>query len=163
MHGDQQVGTINSLPTGLHAAIWSGTAQSFRDVHPFTNQGSFSQLFATCGSAQVGLYNRGTGVKPGIWFGSRDSFLDLYQFLPPGAGESAALCVEEVNGVFTVGGYARYGVNYRPFVWVGVPAPSSVQRAGERSSAPYCAKPAATRPSEDTTEARLVGGLGEPS
>ena len=126
MHGDQQVGTINSLPTGLHAAIWSGTAQSFRDVHPFTNQGSFSQLFATCGSAQVGLYNRGTGVKPGIWFGSRDSFLDLYQFLPPGAGESAALCVEEVNGVFTVGGYARYGVNYRPFVWVGVPAPSSV-------------------------------------
>ncbi len=127
MSEHEQVGDCASNSTNgqYHAAIWNGTAQSMRDVHPFSNPGSFSALFATCGSAQVGHYNRGTGVKPGIWFGSRDSFLDLYQFLPPGAGESAALCVEEVNGVFTVGGYARYGVNFRPFVWVGVPAPAA--------------------------------------
>ncbi len=123
MHEGQQVGAFESIAAGLHAGIWSGTVQSLRDVHPFAT-GS-SALQATCGAAQVGYYIHGNGVRPGIWFGTRESFIDLYPFLPPGAGESAALCVEERNGVFTVGGYARYGTYFRPFVWVGVPSPSS--------------------------------------
>lgn len=123
MHGDQQVGYIDSLATGTRAAIWNGTPESLRDVHPFAT--GFSELQATCGTAQVGWYNNGSGVKAGIWFGTRESFIDLSRFLPPGAGNSLALCVEEHDGLFTVGGYARYNNIERPFVWVGVPSPSS--------------------------------------
>ncbi len=127
MHGAQQVGVVESFETGSHAAIWFGTPQSFVDMHPFSD--GQSVLRATCGSAQVGWVNataQGAGVKAGIWFGSSSNFINLAQFLPPGAGESAANCVEERDGVFTVGGYARYGSQYRAFVWVGVPSPSSI-------------------------------------
>jgi hypothetical protein len=126
MFGDQQVGEASVLGGNTHAALWNGTVQSYRDMHPYPT--GLSQMLATCGSAQVGYVNSssiGAGIKAGIWFGTPESFLNLAQFLPPGAGSSVATCIEFRDGVYTVGGYARYSNIDQPFVWVGVPSPAS--------------------------------------
>lgn len=125
MHGNQQVGVTSLIQGNNHAALWEGTAASFRDMHPFPD--GLSRLNGTSGSAQVGYVNSeaiGTGIKAGIWFGTPESFLNLHQFLPPGASYSIATCIEEVNGVYTIGGYARYGIYDQAVAWVGVPSPS---------------------------------------
>ena len=127
MHGNHQVGWTHPPTTNFHAAMWTGTPESYRDMHPFP--GGLSLMYATCGSAQVGYVNSnviGAGVKAGIWFGTPQSFMNLHQFLPPGYESSVATCVEERNGTFTVGGYARWEGTDHAFVWTGVPAPSSV-------------------------------------
>jgi hypothetical protein len=129
MFGDQQVGSgqaANGAPE--RAAMWFGTPESHRTMHPFPT--GLSQIAATCGSAQVGYVNSanfgaGQGVRAAIWFGTAESVLDLSQFLPAGHGTSIATCIEERNGVYTIGGYVRYGFEDQAFVWVGVPAPGT--------------------------------------
>jgi hypothetical protein len=129
MFGNQQVGAAQSTVPGSsgRAAMWNGTAESFRTMHPFATGSSV--LNATCGSAQVGYMNSsqfsGGGVRAAIWFGTAESVVDLSQFLPAGYGQSIATCVEERDGIFTVGGYVSYGNIDQAFVWTGVPAPSS--------------------------------------
>ncbi|MBX3376421.1 MAG: hypothetical protein KF678_05395 [Phycisphaeraceae bacterium] len=130
MFGDQQVGAVQASTPGSppRAGMWFGTPESFRSLHPFSD--GLSVANATCGSAQVGWMNSvglgSAGVRAVIWFGTAESVMDLSQFLPPGYGQSIATCVEESNGVFTVGGYVRYGFNDQAFVWVGVPGPGTL-------------------------------------
>jgi hypothetical protein len=128
MFGNQQVGSaaLNAPGSSFRAAMWSGSAESFLSMHPFSD--GYSIMNATCGSAQVGYLSSvsfGAGMRAAIWFGTPESVMDLAQFLPPGHIQSAAFCIEERNGVFTVGGFARYGEIDQAFVWVGVPAPNS--------------------------------------
>ncbi|MBX3378392.1 MAG: hypothetical protein KF678_15470 [Phycisphaeraceae bacterium] len=126
MFEDQQVGSATAGGT-TRAGMWFGTPESFRSLHPFSD--GLSVANATCGSAQVGWMNSvglgSAGVRAVIWFGTAESVMDLSQFLPPGYGQSIATCVEERNGVFTVGGYVRYGTTDQAFVWTGVPAPGT--------------------------------------
>lgn len=130
MFGDQQVGAVQASTPGSppRAGMWFGTPESFRSLHPFSD--GLSVANATCGSAQVGWMNSvglgSAGVRAVIWFGTAESVMDLSQFLPPGYGQSIATCVEERNGVFTVGGYVRYGFTDQAFVWIGVPGPGTL-------------------------------------
>lgn len=128
MWGDQQVGWVERAGLSQRAAIWNGTAASFRDLHPPWSGTSYA--YATCGSAQVGTCNVPGlgGLRACIWFGSSDSFLNLSQFLPPGYSDSAATCVEFVNGSYTIGGWAlRISTNQpEAFIWKGVPAPGTM-------------------------------------
>jgi hypothetical protein len=115
----QQVGFATVGAQGLlHAIIWSGTAASFVDLNP---PGNTSQLFATCGSAQVGILN---GGQAAIWFGTATSVVNLHSFLPASYYLSFATCVHEKNGTFYVGGWARQssGTPQEAFLWVGTPA-----------------------------------------
>jgi len=72
-----------------HAAIWSGTADSFVDIHPGGYLGSWA--WATSGSKQAGVvYTDFLLQEPraALWSGSAASFVDLH---PAGASASAAL------------------------------------------------------------------------
>ncbi len=123
LSGGQQVGQARETGN-THAAIWMGTPESHRDMHPFPD--GISLMLGTCGNAQVGYVNSsviGAGIKAGIWFGTPESFINLDQFLPPEYGRSIATCVEERNGVFTIGGYARLGFYDQAVIWIGVPSP----------------------------------------
>jgi hypothetical protein len=125
MFGDQQVGGAQAGPFG-RAAMWLGTPESFRTMHPFSTGESL--LNATCGSAQVGWMNSssfGGGVRAAIWFGTAGSVHDLSQYLRPGHSQSVATCIEERNGIYTIGGYAMYDGVDQAFVWIGVPAPGT--------------------------------------
>jgi hypothetical protein len=119
----QQVGFgIFGTPSVDHAGIWSGTSSSWIDLNP---AGSSSILYATCGSAQVGVLN---GLDAAIWFGTAGSVIDLHSFLPPGYSYSVATSVSDSNGIFYVGGWAYRsgGPSQEAFLWVGVPAPSGL-------------------------------------
>jgi hypothetical protein len=134
MFGGQQVGSAYAdIPgSSAQAGMWHGTPGSFRSMHPFPI--GLSEMYATCGSAQVGYMSSpsfgGGGIRAAIWFGTAESIFDLSQFLPAGYGQSIATCVEERDGVFTVGGYVRYGSVDQAFVWTGVPAPSTLLPLG---------------------------------
>src|SRR5690606_14816431 len=109
------------------ATIWSSTAASAIDVHPFPGFGE-SVLYATNGWIQVGASNVPgyTFQHAGAWFGTAGSFVDLHQFLPLGYLISAATTVHEYNGVTYVGGTAsRTGGATEAVVWVLVPAPGA--------------------------------------
>jgi hypothetical protein len=130
MFDDQQVGSAQAAAPGSagRAAMWFGSPESFRTMHPFPT--GLSEILGTCGTAQVGYMNSvsfgpGAGIRAAIWFGTAESVFDLSQFLPAGYGQSIATCIEERNGVFTVGGYVQYGSTDQAFVWVGVPTPST--------------------------------------
>lgn len=119
----QQVGWSRAPVT--RAAMWHGTAQSYIDMGP---PGSgVSLINATCGSAQAGYANFAGDVAAVVWFGSPTNFVRLDAFLPPGAGQSTATGISEVNGVFYISGYARIpGGGDQAYVWIGVPAPGTL-------------------------------------
>jgi hypothetical protein len=120
----QQVGVATFGPNGPdHAILWSGTPESWADLNP---PNSTSELWGTCGSAQVGQLNYSHAA---IWFGTPGSVIDLHQFLSPVYYYSVALDVAEQNGTFYVSGWARAssGTPQEAFLWVGtVPAPSTI-------------------------------------
>ena len=121
----QQVGYATLGTPGIdHAGIWSGSAASWIDLNP---PNSYSQLFATCGSAEVGILN---GFDAAIWFGTPQSVIDLHSFLPNSYYYSIATSIAEEDGVFYVGGWAEQAAGTREaFLWVGVPSPSTLSLA----------------------------------
>src|SRR5689334_8510936 len=102
--GGHQVGHITGAPIGgrFHAAFWTGSAESFVDLHPgagFVN--TFAE--ATSDSIQVGYgYGPTTGDNTHalLWSGSAASVVDLH---PNGYSISEALAT---NGT-QQGGYAE--------------------------------------------------------
>jgi hypothetical protein len=82
--GNQQAGTVY-LPTGPHAAIWSGAAASFLDLNP--PGARTSEILATTGTQQAGFAAMAGAAHAGIWSGTADSFVDLH---PAGATDSKA-------------------------------------------------------------------------
>jgi hypothetical protein len=122
----QQVGSVGTFPQWPwpHAALWHGTPESFVDLDPPAAFG-YSELLATCGTAQVGYIAPESGVYAGIWFGTAASFLNLHQYLPPGSGESYATSIATDGVNYYVGGYAYYpALGNQAFLWIG-PVPNS--------------------------------------
>jgi hypothetical protein len=121
----QQVGEA-SIGGQVHAVMWSGTPESIVDLHPGPTGNS--RLYATCGTAQVGVWN---GDKAAIWFGTAQSAMSLHDFLPPEYGFSRAWSVYEANGLFYVGGDALHSSGRtEAFLWIGIPAPSTALLLG---------------------------------
>jgi hypothetical protein len=71
----QQVGNM-----GGHAALWSGTPDSFVDLHPAV--ATYSAAYGVSGSLQVGTAHIAGVDRPALWSGTSNSFTDL---TPPGA------------------------------------------------------------------------------
>lgn len=89
VNANQQCGQarINSFS---HASIWSESADSWIDLHPFTASPSSSEAFATNGTQQVGravLGDSPSGNHASLWSGTAASWVDLN---PPGARNSIA-------------------------------------------------------------------------
>jgi hypothetical protein len=85
-----------------------------------------AELYATCGSAQVGAASTNQfGSTAAIWFGTAESFVPLSSYLPPEYYASVATSVAAANGVYYVGGYAFRSGGTDAVLWVGIPAPPS--------------------------------------
>jgi hypothetical protein len=81
MSDDQQVGSyIRYGDTQYRAGLWSGTAESFIDLHPegYTS----SELYAVYDRRQVGQVNLGDYAHAAVWSGSSNSMIDLHTLLP---------------------------------------------------------------------------------
>lgn len=75
-----------------HASLWSGTKESFVDLHPGSGPGS-SRAYGVSGGQQVGY----VGNHAGLWSGTAQSWVDLH---PDGSMGSLAL---DIDGAFQVG------------------------------------------------------------
>jgi hypothetical protein len=90
-----------------HAALWSGTAASYRNLHPL---GPFqhSEILGMTTSQQVGHAN----ARAGIWFGTVGSFVDIH---PAGAAWSQARAtIDTMQAGFAV--FNSYG---HALLWFG--------------------------------------------
>lgn len=88
-----QVGHVNFGDT--HAALWSGNASSFVDLHP--DGASDSKAYAVDGSMQGGYVVINTQPHASVWSGTAASWLDLN---PPGLNPSV---------IFGMGGGVQVG------------------------------------------------------
>jgi hypothetical protein len=87
----QQVGYVQVGPTVGHqrAAVWSGTAGSWINLHPTTM--GYSVAFAASGGQQAGGYYPAGFSRAALWSGSAATYVDLHP--------SAALSQSGVTGV----------------------------------------------------------------
>jgi len=110
----QQMGYIATAVGGIsHAAMWSGTAASFVDLHPSGATRSYG--YSNFGSQQAGRVDFGSSYHAAIWSGSAASFVDLN---PVGATDSF---VQGTSGSQQAGGVIIAGVN-RAAIWSGTAA-----------------------------------------
>jgi len=91
--GGNQVGWVNFGDT--HAALWSGTASSFVDLHP--DVASDSRALAVDGNTQAGYAVLNTQPHASLWTGTAASWVDLN---PPGMNPST---------IFGIGGGQQVG------------------------------------------------------
>lgn len=87
----QEVGYVQVGPTVGHqrAAVWSGTASSWINLHPTTM--GYSIAFAASGGQQAGGYYPAGFSRAALWSGSAASYVDLHP--------SAALWQSGVTGM----------------------------------------------------------------
>jgi hypothetical protein len=137
MSETQQVGAARNFPQWPHAAIWHDTAESFTDIDPPEAYG-YSELLATCGTAQVGYIAPASGVYAGIWFGTAQSFHNLAQYLPANYGYSKATCIATDGFRYYVGGYAENGFTLRneAFLWMGAVPGACYANCDQSTAAP---------------------------
>ncbi len=85
--GGNQYGWIHTPFPGpvTHAAMWSGTAESFEDMQPSGAQRS--EILGAGDAQQVGIAEFGGAWHAGLWADSPGSFIDLH---PVGASTSHA-------------------------------------------------------------------------
>jgi MYXO-CTERM domain-containing protein len=100
--GGQQVGRAYfNYANADHACIWSGTAASCVDLHPFGADGQ-SQANAISSGHEVGVVQVGTQLHATMWSGSAASWVDLN---PAGSTHSEALAISgDLQGGFAVVG-----------------------------------------------------------
>jgi hypothetical protein len=104
--GDQQVGQVNS-----HASLWSGTAESWVDLHPAGASGSVA--YGISGSQQVGNTYFSDIEHASLWSGTAESWVDLN---PVGAMSSYASGVAGYRQV----GWAKFDDgNSHASLWMG--------------------------------------------
>jgi hypothetical protein len=92
-----------------HAALWSGTAESWVDLHPAGS--TYSGALAVSDGQQVGRAGFGVHTHASLWSGTADSWVDLH---PTGIENSDATCI--------AGGYQAGVVNNgspRAALWHG--------------------------------------------
>jgi hypothetical protein len=75
-----------------HAAMWSGTRQSFVDMHPPGATG-LSELYGACDRWQVGLAVINGAGHAGLWSSTPESFVDLHTILGTNYDNSFARAV----------------------------------------------------------------------
>jgi hypothetical protein len=97
----------------MHAMVWTNTAASFVDLHPF----GFVNSFATgvAGGRQVGYATNASGDTHAIiWSGSLMSSIDLNSFTPPGFIGSAATSIDASGNI---SGYIYSATQRHAVVW----------------------------------------------
>jgi hypothetical protein len=126
--GTQQVGNGWGPVIGTHALLWSGSADSFIDLHPSGFYDSYA--FGTNGTQQVGT---GSGSATGdsdhalFWSGIADSFVDLHQFLPPGFYGSGAYGIDSYGNIV---GWAQDSSGEHAILWQPIPEPATLLLLG---------------------------------
>jgi hypothetical protein len=126
----QQAGFITQAPnTGTAlAAVWAGTPESSRLLHPWAPTVGSSTIYATTGMVQAGrAYDHGF-PRAAVWFNTPESHVDLHALLPSQYMLSEAYAVTQHEGVTIVGGYAMLqgGGRQHAVIWVHVPAPATL-------------------------------------
>ena len=120
----QQVGRTRRVHE-TRAALWSGTVESWIDLHP--SGMSRSEALGVFDGYQVG-YASSTDSEPhaAFWNGSAESWVDLNQFLPPEYIKSTASGVWHDEHALYVVGYAATLWAPEAFFWsMPTPAPST--------------------------------------
>jgi len=102
--GERQYGLV--IVGTTHAAMWSGTSDTFVDIHPAGYNRSW--IGGAADDQAVGTAVLADVQHAGLWAGSASAFLDLH---PPGAGSSEATAAE--------GGVQVGRVNARAAAWIG--------------------------------------------
>ena len=72
-----QFGSVHIGFGVVHAAMWSGTASSFVDMHPPVTGSGRSYITAASDGLQVGQIFYGNTAQPGMWGGTPESFTEL--------------------------------------------------------------------------------------
>jgi len=104
IEGGQQVGYVRvqgAVPVTNHAALWSGTPESFVDLHP--DGATISSAVSVSNGKQVGTAYFGSVPRPSLWTGTAASWVDL---TPPGSSAGSALGASGTQQVGQVGSHA---------------------------------------------------------
>jgi hypothetical protein len=103
--GGQQSGWIRLTSGRNHASLWSGTAQSWIDLHPPGEMESVG--YGAAGGYQVGYVRVNSGVThAAVWRGTAASWFDLHDVLPAGTNQSEAYGVATDGVQIYVVGFA---------------------------------------------------------
>jgi len=110
--GAQQVGGAQgNYPSGFHAAVWSGDASSWIDLHPIGMPGS-SYASAVFEKRQGGKVDVGGNSHASMWSGSAATWIDFH---PTGAVSSwiNGMDGDEQGGVVVVSGATQHAALWR--------------------------------------------------
>lgn len=110
----------------LHAALWSGTANSFLDLHPCC-YATESWAYGVSGIQQVGYFTISGYDHACLWKGTSNSVVDLS---PTFASYSVAVATSGSNQV----GYLRFGPYTHAVMWSGGPGYVDLHPAGATDS-----------------------------
>ena len=101
-------GRKRELSRGTHAGLWSGTAESWVDLHPYGYDGSEAR--GVSHGYQAGCAwtegESGTVWHAGMWSGTAESWVDLSTLLPADYTNSSAEDIEVTSTDIRVVGYA---------------------------------------------------------
>ena len=121
-----------------HAALWSGTAASFVDLHPtdlaLNDWDSF--VLGMTEEVEVGylMSPDGKSYEAALWQGTAASYLNLNQFLPAGYSNGFANAADWVNGqLWVVGNAMNASGRDEAMLWTytnTVPEPSTFALLG---------------------------------
>ncbi|NUQ51320.1 MAG: hypothetical protein HUU19_01330 [Phycisphaerales bacterium] len=113
---DHEVGSVLSLSGNPgHAALWSGSAESFRDLHPIQGNYRSSSAGAISGSQVVGTaYTSSLKQHAALWDLETGEFRDLH---PSGASYSALIATDGARQ----GGVASFNRKVHALIWNGAP------------------------------------------
>ncbi len=121
VYGNQQGGFVQGYPgpddpdpsdMRNRAALWSGTPESFKNLHPSIEGVKNSRIRGMAGGVQVGEVFYGDDILTDppchafVWFGSADDYVDLHTLLPDYYSSSYAIGVEKVGDDIHVVGFA---------------------------------------------------------
>ena len=134
VYGDQQGGFVKEWPdvsvdSGYRAALWEGTPESFKNLHPDIEGVKNSRIRGMADGVQVGEIFYGDDLNEGppshafLWFGSADEYVDLHGVLPDNYSNSSALGMEKIGEDIYVVGYAvneeaDVGGRQEAIVWI---------------------------------------------
>ncbi|MDQ2986040.1 MAG: hypothetical protein M3R13_04885 [Armatimonadota bacterium] len=114
MYEEVQVGWVELEPNRRRAAMWSGSAASWIDLHPGPFQET-SVAYSAIDGIQVGKYRD----QAAVWNGSAQSHEGLHGFLDPSYVKSDAWTVSRQGDRMIVGGDAWTSSNIlEPFLWI---------------------------------------------
>lgn len=136
VHDGQQVGqALFEFDFIGRASLWSGSADTWVNLHPFPGDGN-SIAFGVYGGKQVGAVSwsgGGSGPHASVWSGTAASWVDLQAFLPAEFTDSVARGISGGAGFTYVVGYAYNSVTFRdePVMWLMGPPPCPADVNGD--------------------------------